>query len=138
MPIYGRSFTGTTGLGQPFTGVGSGSWENGVWDYKALPQTGATEMTDSESGATYSWDETNQILISYDTKAMVEQKVSYLVSKKLGGSMFWEASADRNDTGSLMAASWTALSGAGSMDTTQNTLAYPASQYDNIKSQMAT
>jgi chitinase len=136
LPIYGRSFTGTKGLGQPFSGVGGGSWENGVWDYKVLPQAGATEMTDSESGATYSWDEANQILISYDTADMVKTKIAYSLSKQLGGSMFWEASSDRNDSGSLIATSWNGLSAAGAMDSTQNTLSYPASQYDNIKNGM--
>ncbi|EOO00585.1 putative glycoside hydrolase family 18 protein [Phaeoacremonium minimum UCRPA7] len=133
MPIYGRSFENTAGIGQSYSGIGSGSWENGVWDYKALPKSGATVYTDSVAGATYSYDSSAKELISYDTPAMVQTKVSYLKSKGLGGSMFWEASGDKTDSSSLMLTSFNSLGGASALDSTQNLLSYPNSKYDNIK-----
>ncbi|KAI1763714.1 glycoside hydrolase family 18 protein [Hypoxylon sp. FL1150] len=136
IPLYGRSFEATSGLGQTYTGVGAGSWEAGVWDYKVLPKSGATEIYDDAAGASYSYDSSAQELISYDNVAMVQRKITYLQGKGLGGSMFWEASGDRNDTGSLIAASYNAQGGASSLDSTQNCLSYPDSAYDNIKANL--
>lgn len=130
MPIYGRSFEGTSGIGQTFTGIGSGSWENGVWDYKALPKSGATVEYDNVAKAYYSYDPSTQELISFDTPEMIQEKVSYLKGLGLGGSMFWEASSDRTGSDSLIG---TSLNSLGSLDTTENWLDYPDSQYDNIK-----
>ncbi|MCP6280505.1 glycosyl hydrolase family 18 protein, partial [Klebsiella pneumoniae] len=65
MPIYGRSFQGTAGLGEPFVDVGFGSWEKGVWDYSALPKDGAVPGFDPAAHAHYSYDATTRELISF-------------------------------------------------------------------------
>ena len=90
-------------------------------------------MSDSMAGATYSYDPQTKELVSYDTAASVHNKVKYIRSKGLGGGMFWEASGDRNDSGSLLSASFDAL---GDIDTNLNLLSYPQSRYSNIAAGM--
>ncbi|KAI5865999.1 glycoside hydrolase family 18 protein [Durotheca rogersii] len=136
MPLYGRSFQATDGIGKSYSGIGQGSWEQGVWDYKVLPRAGATEQYDSVAGATYSYDASSRELISYDNVDMIGRKVSYLQNKGLGGSMFWEASSDRTDSGSLIATAFNTQGGAGSLDRSENLLSYPNSRYDNIRSNL--
>ncbi|KAF4454270.1 Chitinase 1 [Fusarium austroafricanum] len=129
MPIYGRAFQNTAGLGQPYSGVGSGSWENGIWDYKVLPKAGANLVYDRDAEASYSYDANTKELITFDTPGMVKNKVLYIKNKSLGGSMFWEASADKTGADSLMG---TSAKNLGGLDTTNNCLTYPNSQYANI------
>jgi chitinase len=129
MPVYGRGFTGTNGLGKTFSGIGKGSWEAGVWDYKDLPRANATVKYDKFAHAAYSWDPSSKELISFDTPGTVAGKVNYLKGLGLGGSKFWEASADRKGKQSLIGTSKNAL---GPMDRTQNCLSFPNSQYKNI------
>jgi chitinase len=129
MPIYGRSFDETAGLGQNYTGVGVGTWQAGVWDYKDLPRVNATVLYDAEAGASYSYDAGSQELISYDTVCSVEIKSSYVQTKGMGGAAFWELSADGNGTASLVSAAAGVLK---IMQQETNLLSYPNSQYANI------
>jgi chitinase len=88
MPLYGRAFENTDGLGRPFQGVGEGSWEAGVHDCKALPHAGAEEKYDAESGATYSYDPAKRKLVTYDTVDMARNKAEWIKSQGLGGAMW--------------------------------------------------
>lgn len=56
LPLYGRSFASTGGLGKPFSGLGDGSIERGVWLYKDLPRPGAIVAYDNVAKASYSYD----------------------------------------------------------------------------------
>ncbi|PHH61340.1 hypothetical protein CDD81_474 [Ophiocordyceps australis] len=134
MPIYGRSFQKTAGIGKPYSGVGSGTWEAGMWDYKGLPKPGAIVLHDEIAQAFYSYDNATQELISFDTPSAVAAKVSYLGKLGLGGSMFWEASGDKKGSESLVATSLEAL---GSLDATENHLEYPDSRYANMRRGMS-
>ncbi|KAK3947281.1 chitinase precursor [Pseudoneurospora amorphoporcata] len=87
MPIYGRAFENTAGPGTPFSGVGGGSWEAGIWDYKVLPKAGATVHYDEVAGASYSYDASTKEMVSFDTGDMVRRKVDYVKQRGLGGSI---------------------------------------------------
>lgn len=95
MPLYGRAFTSTTGLGKPYSGIGAGSWEPGVYDFKALPLPGHREYYDSEAGATYSFSNATGMLVSYDTVDMALRKADWVKRLGLGGVMWWEIAGDK-------------------------------------------
>ncbi|OJJ51595.1 hypothetical protein ASPZODRAFT_127692 [Penicilliopsis zonata CBS 506.65] len=139
MPLYGRAFTNTAGLGAPFSGTGEGSWEQGVWDYKALPRPGAMEQLDAQVGASWSYDAGSRTLISYDNVSMAEQKVDFIQRYGLGGGMWWESSGDkggpaaRKTDGSLIGTFVEGVGGVAALDQSWNALDFPESKYDNLR-----
>jgi hypothetical protein len=102
MPLYGRAFTNTAGLGQPYKGIGTGTWEAGVYDFKDMPLPGSTVYWDKTAYATYSYDNSTGMLVSYDTVELALTKVDFIKQNNLGGAMWWEVSGDRNDSGSII------------------------------------
>ncbi|KAF9163595.1 hypothetical protein DFQ26_002351 [Actinomortierella ambigua] len=136
MPIYGRAFQNTQGIGHPYQGVGQGSWEQGVYDYKQLPLPGAVEYYDQAAGASYSYDGTKGELITYDSPMVLETKSQYIVDHKLGGAMFWESSAD-HPTGhhrSILDTIHNAFVRRGQrLDQSLNHVHYPTSVYENVR-----
>lgn len=100
--MYGRAFTSNAGPGTPFSGVGQGTWENGVYDYKALPQPGAAVQNDANVLASWSYDAAQRTMVSFDTPEIVARKAALIQQMGLGGAMYWESSADKKGAESLV------------------------------------
>lgn len=134
VPLYGRSFANTNGLGKPFSGPGEGSWDPGSLDYKALPRPGAVSQGFPDVVGTIDYDPQKRELVSYDSPNDATAKADWIVKRGLGGAMFWEASGDKPvESGqSLMA---TLAYRLGALDSTPNHLFFPGSRFDNLKSQ---
>lgn len=130
MPLYGRSFQNTDGVGKPYSGVGEGSWENGVFDFKALPLPGAEEKYDHEAKASYSYDTAKRHLITYDTCEMAREKAEWIKKQHLGGGMWWESSGDKAGNESLIG---TVVRELGDMETKKNCIEYPHSKFENLR-----
>lgn len=133
MPLYGRAFENTGGPGMPFQGVGEGSWEHGVHDYKKLPLPGSQVKYDDDIGASWCYSPEQKKLVTYDTPEMAEKKVEYITNKGLGGAMWWESSADKEGDKSLIEIVATGLRAQGGLLKQDNCLEYPQTPYDNLR-----
>ena len=120
-------------------GTGQGSWEQGVWDYKALPRPGAVESFDREAGASWCYDKKAKVLVSYDSVGMAEVKAKFVLGNRLGGGMWWESSGDkggkfaRKVDGSLIGTFVDGVGGIRALDQSSNALVFPESKYDNLR-----
>ncbi|CCU76949.1 endochitinase class V/CH18 chitinase [Blumeria hordei DH14] len=135
MPLYGRAFENTDGLGKSYLGLGEGSWENGIFDYKVLPLPGSKELYDEFAQATYSYNPATRKLISYDNIFMGIEKAKWIKREGLGGAMWWESSADGLGEQSLIRA---VVNNLQHIDRRNNCLEYPASKFENLRNKFQT
>ncbi|KAI6157544.1 glycoside hydrolase family 18 protein [Pisolithus tinctorius] len=145
IPLYGRSFMNTTGPGTPFSGLGQGSWEQGVYDYRALPLPGSYVFQDNRTMASWSYDYQRKEMISFDNEAIAAMKGRWIREQGLGGSMFWELSGDKGPYREGMEGGHgkdpipgaglvrTVKDAMGDLDYSPNWLRYEWSQFHNLR-----
>jgi chitinase len=90
VPAYGRSFTGTQGVGDTFSGQAG---EEGTFEYRDLPRPGATEHIDERVGAAYCIGGDGGF-VTYDTPQTVRMKANYVRQNALGGLFYWTGTGD--------------------------------------------
>lgn len=95
LAAFGRGWTGAKNVAPwgPATAGAPGTYEAGNEDYDKLKTLG-TDHYDAAIGAAWRYDGTQWW--SYDNVATTKQKTDYIVSKGLGGGMWWDLTGDRN------------------------------------------
>lgn len=105
IPVYGRSFLGSSGPGQRYTCTGG---EDGVFDYRDLPRPGTREYHDKQVGASACVGGDGGF-VTYDTPATVRQKAKFVTSSELGGLFYWHICSDAQGPRSLIETGYTTL-----------------------------
>ncbi|KAF8629670.1 hypothetical protein AX17_005609 [Amanita inopinata Kibby_2008] len=148
IPLYGRSFTNTKGPGSTFSGIGPGSWEAGVYDYRALPLPGSYNFRDEKFIASWTYDYEKREMVSFDDEQVGKWKGQYIQREGLGGSMFWELSGDKGSKREGMEGGYgkdgqpglslvKIVKGAmGGLEKGENWLRYEGSQFENMRKGM--
>jgi chitinase len=148
IPLYGRSFMNTAGPGKPFTGIGQGSWEQGVYDYRALPLPGSQVHYDTERIASWSTDPSTHEMVSFDDEAVGIWKGGWISSRGLRGAMYWELSGDKGterpemekgrgkDPAPGRSLVQVVKENMGPLDRSENWLRYEGSRFENLRQGM--
>jgi chitinase len=99
--FYGRGWTGVTqdAPGGTATGPATGTYEQGIEDYKVLKTS--CPVTGTIAGTAYAHCGTNWW--SYDTPSTIAGKMSWAKAQGLGGAFFWDFSGDTSN-GELVSA----------------------------------
>ena len=93
--FYGRGWTNVPNVNNGLYQTGSaapGTYESGIEDYKVLKDRPGTIHTDANARATWKYD--GNTFWTYDTPALITEKMNYVKVQNLGGAFFWEFSGD--------------------------------------------
>jgi chitinase len=149
IPLFGRSFANTTGPGEPFSGVGQGSWEQEIYDYRALPLPGSRVHEDEKLIASWSYNDETKEMVSFDSENVGRLKGEWIKKEGYGGCMFWDLSGDKGtsrpdmETGpgkdeqegpSLVRVVKKAM--GGELESSENWLEYKGSEFENLRKGM--
>jgi GH18 family chitinase/chitodextrinase len=98
LPFYGRGWTGVpatnNGLYQPASGPAPGTYEAGIEDYKVLVNAGGQEFYSSITHQSWKYISNSKTFWSYDTPAVIKEKVQYGLSLGLRGVFSWSLDGD--------------------------------------------
>ncbi|KIK63096.1 carbohydrate-binding module family 5 protein [Collybiopsis luxurians FD-317 M1] len=126
IPLYGRAFENTSGLGQSYSGIGPGTFEAGVYQYKVLPLSGAQVFENTTDITSYSYDSSKKELVTYDTPTIAKLKAQYIASKGMAGAI-------QDSSISSTSLIQNVLTEFSSLDQTRNHISFPDSKWDNLK-----
>jgi chitinase len=103
-PFYGRGWSGVpninNGLYQSFTGLPTGTWETGIFDYHDIEDNYLptyNRFFHDEAQVPWLYSPSTQTMISYDDPESMTHRVELIETLNLGGVMFWELSGDNED-----------------------------------------
>ncbi|MCY1044196.1 glycosyl hydrolase family 18 protein [Corallococcus sp. bb12-1] len=109
VPFYGRGWGNVPNVNNGLFQSGvptKGTWDDGqsgltgVFDFKDIKNnyeragSGYTKFFHPESKQAYVYSPTTKVWVAYDDAQSVTAKSDYILSKGLGGAMFWELSGD--------------------------------------------
>ena len=116
VPFYSRAWGGVQdplgngGLYQPASTVPPGTWDDGSSGATGVNDFFEIEEMISSGAYTRYWDDIAKApylyspsmhgghFVSYEDEQSLELKIDYILEKQLGGVMFWEITADRNES----------------------------------------
>lgn len=98
IPFYGRQWEQVAPTEVPlYASANQGGYIIAYWQILDKMKSGKfEEMYDDSAKASYLWNPTDHVFISYDTPKEIKLKADYIKEKGLGGAMFWEYSLDKD------------------------------------------
>ncbi|MBJ7879808.1 glycoside hydrolase family 18 protein [Gelidibacter salicanalis] len=98
IPFYGRQWEKVAPTEVPlYSSANEGGYIISYWQILEKLKSGKyKKMYDESAKASYLWNETDNIFVSWDTPKEIKLKANYIKEKGLGGAMFWEYSLDKD------------------------------------------